>query len=168
MFLPLLFLFTVLPAIEIYLLFKIGGEIGAGNTFLIIVTTGVVGAALAKSQGIAILNQIQQEMNKGGIPGKAIIHGLMVFAGGLLLLTPGFLTDIIGFSLVIPGPRHILYVWVKELVIKASKSGNFRFQTFSSGSQNPFGGPSPFSNQQNVARDEVNGDVFEAEFEHKE
>ena len=113
MFLPLLFLFTVLPAIEIYLLFKIGGEIGAGNTFLIIVTTGVVGAALAKSQGIAILNQIQQEMNKGGIPGKAIIHGLMVFAGGLLLLTPGFLTDIIGFSLVIPGPRHILYVWVK-------------------------------------------------------
>ena len=167
MFLPFVFLFTLLPAIEIYLLFEIGGEIGAGNTFLIIILTGIVGAALAKSQGIAILNQIQTEMNKGAIPGKAIIHGLMVFAGGLLLLTPGFLTDVIGFSLVIPGPRHILYVWVKKLVAKAAASGNFRFQTFSSARNNPFT-QSPNFEKPRAPREEVSGNVIEAEFERKE
>lgn len=165
MFLPLVFLFTVLPALEIFLLFKIGGEIGGMNTFLIVVLTGIVGASLAKSQGLAILTQIQTEMSKGGIPAKPIIHGLMVFAGGLLLLTPGFLTDIFGFSLVMPGPRHILYFWVQKLLEKAAKSGRFQVHTFSAGrAQNPF-------EQANMSRKkdfEVSGDVIEAEFERKE
>lgn len=167
MFLAMVFLFTVLPALEIFLLFKIGGEIGGLNTFLIVVLTGITGAALAKSQGLAILEQIQTEMNKGGIPAKPIIHGLMVFAGGLLLLTPGFLTDIIGFSLVMPGTRHILFIWVQKILANAAKSGKFKFQTFSTQRPpGPFG--TDFDQSQTPKEFEVSGDIIEAEFERKE
>jgi UPF0716 protein FxsA len=137
MFPGLVFLFTVVPALELYLLFSIGSEIGALNTILIIILTGVVGASLARSQGFSILMKIQNEFNRGGVPGREIIHGLMVFAGGLLLLTPGFMTDIIGFSLVFPGTRHLLFVFVQKMVMNALKNGNIKFSTF--GSQNAGG-----------------------------
>ncbi|MBT4792097.1 MAG: FxsA family protein [Halobacteriovoraceae bacterium] len=133
MFGLLVILFTVVPAIEIYLLFKIGAQIGGGNTFLIIIVTGILGASLAKSQGLSILNKIQNDVNKGALPGNHIIQGLMVFAGGLLLLTPGFMTDIIGFALVLPGTRHLLLVWVKKMIERAMKSGNLNFQNFGRG-----------------------------------
>lgn len=164
MFQLLVSLFIFIPAIEIYFLFKIGGEIGTFNTFLVIVVTGFIGASLARSQGMIILSQIQNEMNRGELPAKNIIHGLMVFAGGLLLLTPGFFTDIFGFCLVIPGPRHFLFIWVQKLIGQAMKSGNFKFQTFSTGAQRP-----PESNPFTKKTDsEISGDVFEAEFERKE
>lgn len=170
MFQVLLSLFIFIPAVEIYLLFKIGGEIGGLNTFLVIVVTGFLGAALARSQGVMILSQIQREMNSGELPAKPIIHGLMVFAGGLLLLTPGFVTDIVGFSLVMPGTRHILFVWVQKMLDNAMKSGKFKFQTFSAGNM---GNNNPFMHQQSDLHNsdqqsELDGDVFEAEFERKE
>ena len=130
--LPILtLLFIIIPAIEIYLLFEIGGLIGGFNTFLVIVSTGIIGATLAKSQGISILMKIQNEVNKGALPGNQIIQGLMVFAGGLLLLTPGFLTDVVGFLLILPGSRHILMFWVKKIIDQAMVQGNFQFQSFS-------------------------------------
>lgn len=168
MFITLVFLFTVLPAVEIYLLFKIGGDIGIFYTFLIVVFTGILGASLAKSQGLMILTKIQSNISQGNIPGKHIIHGLMVFAGGLLLLTPGFLTDFFGFSLVLPGSRHFLYIWVKLGLEKAAASGNFKFQSFQSGSFGQSGaGPAPFGHDQEA--DVINDDnVIEADFTRKE
>ena len=151
MFPGLVFLFTVVPALELYLLFTIGSEIGALNTIMIIILTGVVGASLARSQGFSILMKIQNEFNQGGIPGKEIIHGLMVFAGGLLLLTPGFMTDILGFCLVFPGTRHILFVFVHKLVMNALKNGNIRFNSFGSQSAKGFyysSTHSPFEKEQ--------------------
>ena len=132
MFLILIFLFTVLPAMEIFLLFKIGGEIGGLNTLLVVLTTGIVGASLAKTQGLTVLFKIQNEMNTGKIPANQIIHGLMIFAGGLLLLTPGFLTDTIGFMLVAPGSRHFLMIWIKAWLSKMASSGSVNFQFFTS------------------------------------
>lgn len=177
--LPFIFLFTVVPALELYLLFEIGGEIGGFNTILIIILTGIIGASLAKSQGLSILMKIQQEVDRGGLPGNQIIQGLMVFAGGLLLLTPGFMTDIIGFSLVIPGSRHLLMFWVKKLIEKAMVNGNFKFQSFGTNgrggfysytstsssthtSQGDFFQEKPSSNQQ------LSPGVFEAEYKEKE
>ncbi len=166
MFLFLVFLFTVVPAIEIYLLFKVGGQIGGVNTFLIVVLTGILGASLAKSQGLMILTKIQSNMSQGSIPGKHIIHGLMVFAGGLLLMTPGILTDIFGFLLVLPGSRHFLYVWVKLALAKAAASGKFKFQTFNADSfgQNT---TSPFSQSETTDIDN-DDNVIEADFTRKE
>ena len=170
MFPILVFLFTVVPALEIYLLFKVGAQIGGFNTLFIVIATGIIGASLAKSQGLQILMKIQTEMQTGQLPGNHIIHGLMVFAGGLLLLTPGFMTDIFGFSLVMPGPRHILIIWVKSALDKAMKSGNFHFQTFSAGASRQGGGfysytsnESSFSHQKQ-ANEEIAPGVFEAEY----
>ena len=85
MFGILVLLFTIIPAIEIYLLINIGGALGGVNTILIVVITGIVGAGLAKSQGLAIINKIQKDIGAGQLPADQIIHGLLVFGGGLLL-----------------------------------------------------------------------------------
>jgi UPF0716 protein FxsA len=177
MFGILVLLFTLVPAIEIYLLFTIGGEIGALNTVVVVITTGVVGASLAKSQGLSILTKIQDEMQGGGLPGKSIIHGLMVFAGGLMLMTPGFMTDILGFSLVMPGPRHILFVWVQKLVVAAMKNGNLNFQSFGTAGQTNSGSgfhsysshssTGPRASETRNLNSEVEPGVFEAEYSQK-
>lgn len=178
LFMPLMIiLFTLIPALELYLLFEIGGQIGGFNTIMIIILTGVLGATLAKSQGLSILMKIQNEMNTGALPGNQIIQGLMVFAGGLLLLTPGFMTDVVGFSLVLPGPRHLLLVWVKKLISHSMKSGNFKFQSFSGGngafysyssSQQTYSN-NPFSQaDEKQINQEVSPGVFEAEFHNKD
>ena len=125
--------------------------------------------------------KIQEESQRGGIPGKHIIHGLMIFAGGLLLLTPGFVTDITGFCLVMPGPRHFLMVFVRKLVEEAIKNGNFQFQSYGGGSFSggSFGGgfqqqQRPDMNfeqrdfHQESRSEQVSADFFEAEFERKE
>ncbi|WP_372651599.1 FxsA family protein [Halobacteriovorax sp.] len=170
MFPILVLLFTVIPAIEIYLLFSIGAQIGGLNTLAVVILTGVVGASLAKSQGLAILGSIQNDLNRGALPTTQLMHGLLVFGGGLLLLTPGFLTDIIGLSMVFPGTRHILIIFLKDYFEKAIKSGNIKFASFGSG-----GGFSYSSTEsqpehtsfQERSNKEVEPGVFEAEFKEK-
>lgn len=156
---------------ELYLLFQVGGAIGGFNTIMLIVVTGIVGAALAKSQGLSILTKIQTQMNRGELPADQIVQGLMVFAGGLLLVTPGIVTDIVGFLLVIPGSRHLLMDFVKKAMENAMKSGNVHFSTFSSA---PGGGFSYTHYESHTAdpfqqpRESISGDVFEAEYTKKE
>lgn len=168
-------LFTLVPALELYLLFAIGGQIGGLNTILIIIMTGIAGAALAKSQGLQILYDIQTKANRGELPGDQIIHGLMVFAGGLLLLTPGFMTDIIGFSLVIPGSRHLLMAIVKKMLHNSIQNGNFNVYGFSSRagatSQGGFYSYSEYQyndKEDHRVTDDGNSNVIEAEFSRKE
>ncbi len=157
MFGILLLLFTIVPALEIFLFIEIGGKIGAFNTFAIVIVTGIVGATLAKSQGLAILQKIQNELNQGALPADQIIHGLLVFGGGLLLLTPGFLTDILGLSMVFPGTRHLLIGLTKEMIDKGMKSGKIHVYT-----NNNAG----FAYEEK--RSETNIDnIIEADFSHK-
>lgn len=170
MFPILVLLFTVIPAIEIYLLFSIGAQIGGLNTLAVVILTGIIGASLAKSQGLAILGSIQSDLNKGSLPTTQLMHGLLVFGGGLLLLTPGFLTDVMGICMVFPGTRHILIVFVKGYFEKAIKSGNIKFASFGSG-----GGFSYSSTDSHFEKNsfeqksnkEVEPGVFEAEFKEK-
>jgi len=137
MFTYLVLLFTVLPAMELYLLLKIGSHIGAANTFLIIVFTGVLGAYLAKLQGFFILKRIQENLNNGNMPSSELIDGAMVLVGGIVLLTPGFITDIIGFLLLIPLTRSLIKLWVEKRFKNVIKSGsNAHIGTFTSEQQN--------------------------------
>lgn len=172
MFGLLVFLFTVIPAVEIFLLFKIGGQIGGVNTVFIVIGTGIIGASLAKTQGLSILMKIQDEVNKGALPGNQIIQGLMIFAGGLLLLTPGFVTDLFGLSLVMPGTRHLLMFWVKRLIEKAMKNGNLNFKTFSGHGGTSGGFSYSSTNGSDIFQDhrheKVDGDIIEAEYSKKE
>ena len=168
---PLFLLFTVVPAVELYLLFEVGSAIGGFNTILLIILTGIVGAALAKSQGLSILAKIQNQMNTGELPADQIIQGLMVFAGGLLLLTPGIMTDVFGFALVMPGTRHLLMVFVKSALERAIKNGNVQFTTFGMGSQtHSSGGSFHYSSHsyKNSSEKPIQPGVIEAEYTEKE
>lgn len=156
MFAILLLLFTVIPAIEIFLFIEIGARIGAFETFIIVMTTGVVGAALAKSEGFSILSKLQSQLQSGQMPADTIVQGLMIFAGGLLLITPGFLTDIVGLCMVFPGTRHLLLIFVKKHINKAMQSGHVHFYT---------SGFSYRSSQSNNRPQDFKANTFEADFE---
>lgn len=167
MFGILLLLFTVVPALEIYLLINIGSQIGGLNTIAVVILTGIVGAALAKSQGLAIINKIQKDLNQGALPADQIIHGLLVFGGGLLLLTPGFLTDILGLSMVIPGTRHVLVKMLKAQFKKGIQNGNIFFSSNirsfnSSDFTNDF--TDDFSGR---SSENISGDIIEVDFVEK-
>jgi len=104
----LIILFTIIPAIELGLLIHVGNYIGTGNTIMIIIFTGILGAHLARLQGILVIRNVQHSVERGQVPTDAMMDGLMIFIGGALLLTPGFLTDVIGFLLLIPLSRRLV------------------------------------------------------------
>ncbi|UGB29776.1 FxsA family protein [Metabacillus sp. B2-18] len=118
----LMFLIIVIPALEIGILILSGNTIGPIPTVLLIILTGVVGAWLAKKQGLETLRKAQQEMQFGQIPGMAIIDGLCILIGGVLLLTPGFITDTVGFLLLFPYSRNkfkpILLTTIRKMIDK--------------------------------------------------
>lgn len=108
MFTYLIILFTVLPAVELAILIHVGGYIGAANTIMVIILTGIAGAYLARIQGFFVIQKIQQSMAQGNMPTDEMLDGLMIFCGGIVLLTPGFITDIMGFLLLIPWTRALI------------------------------------------------------------
>ena len=104
----LLMLFILVPATELVLLIEVGSRIGTVNTVLIIVATGVLGVSLASRQGLGVLRQIQAETAVGRMPGGAIVDGLLILIAGIVLMTPGLLTDIAGFLCLIPATRRAI------------------------------------------------------------
>jgi len=117
MFFKLLILFTIIPIAELYLLIKIGGLIGALNTVLIIFLTAVIGAYLAKTQGFIVIRKINQALKEGRLPARELLDGLFVLLGGFTLLTPGFITDFIGLSMLFP-PTRTLYIKLSVQIIQ--------------------------------------------------
>lgn len=120
----LILLFTITPIVELYILFQLSGVMGPWSTIGLVLVTGVAGAYLAKSEGKLIINKIKMELNQGKLPGNQLLNGLCVLIGGALLLTPGILTDILGFSLVIPGLREIFKVYLKRKFKKVIEEGD--------------------------------------------
>ena len=112
MFLRLLLLFTVLPLLELALLVKIGRAIHVGPTLALVIVTGVVGASLAKHQGLRTLRRIQADLAQGRMPTTELVNGLMILVAGAVLITPGVVTDAFGFALLIPPIRALLRRWV--------------------------------------------------------
>ena len=106
---PWLFiLFVLVPALELYILIQIGTVIGAWNTFLLILATGLLGSWLAKSQGLATWRAINERFAQGQIPGKELMDGAIILVCAALLLTPGVLTDAIGLAGLVPWTRSLL------------------------------------------------------------
>lgn len=112
----LILLFTVVPVVELFLLIKIGQHIGVGYTLAIVILTGIVGAYLARSQGFRTLRRIQEDINEGLMPADKIFDGVMILCGGILLLTPGFITDLAGFMALVPLTRHLIKLWLKRKI----------------------------------------------------
>jgi len=105
MFFYIFLLFTVFPIFELYILIKIGQNIGAINTVLIVVFTGIFGAYLARLEGLRVFYSFQKEINEGRMPAAPLLDGFLILIGAVLLITPGVLTDILGFLLIVPFTR---------------------------------------------------------------
>ena len=100
--------FLIVPVAELLLFIWIQDRIGLVPTLLGIVGTAIIGASLVRRQGFAVWSRFQSELSAGGLPGQQIAHGAMVLIGGALLLTPGYLTDAVGFLLMVPGVREVV------------------------------------------------------------
>ncbi|RMF61356.1 MAG: FxsA family protein [Calditrichaeota bacterium] len=126
MFWILFLAFTLIPILELYLLIKIGGMIGALNTVAIIFTTALIGAFLARQQGMKVLYQITTALREGYPPGRELVEGALVLIGGILLLTPGFFTDFLGLTLLIPQLRSLYSFLFLKWIQKRISSGKWR------------------------------------------
>lgn len=112
----LFLLFAMVPLVELALLVRLGSHIGLPTTIGLVLATGATGALLARNQGIQAWQRLQGELAAGRFPGEEIFDGVLVLGGGLLLLTPGLITDLIGFAALIPGTRALIKSQVKRRV----------------------------------------------------
>ena len=119
--------FTIIPVSEIYILIAIGGQIGILPSIALVILTGIVGASLARSQGLQTLGRIRDSFQQGVVPGEELLNALLIAIAGIVLLTPGFLTDAAGLFLLIPATRTLCREWLKrriELVYAQHNMGN--------------------------------------------
>jgi UPF0716 protein FxsA len=138
-FLLLVVLFVLVPIAEISLLIRVGGAIGAINTIIFVVFTAVLGAYLVRQQGFAVISKLQEETNAGRMPAMQIAEGVALLFAGAVLLTPGFLTDAVGFALLMPPIRQAIIAWVTSRSL--SGSTNFTFTQHGAGRPRAQSGP---------------------------
>jgi len=104
----LLLVFFSVPLAEIYVLVQVGGVIGAAPTIAMVVLTAVIGAAIIRHQGLATLARVRRDLERGEVPAEALLEAAVLLIAGALLLTPGFVTDTLGFACLIPALRRAL------------------------------------------------------------
>ncbi|MBG9793212.1 exlusion protein FxsA [Paenibacillus dendritiformis] len=121
----ILIVLTLIPALEIYGFLLVSGWIGGWNTFLLILLTSVIGAIIARYEAAQVWGDAQKQLQARQVPGRAVIDGLCILAGGVLLLTPGFFTDILGFTLVFPLTRPLYRHYLLKWIEKKMKDGSF-------------------------------------------
>tara|TARA_Y100000741_G_scaffold152850_1_gene115429 strand:+ start:363 stop:788 length:426 start_codon:yes stop_codon:yes gene_type:complete len=122
----ILLLIVLVPIIEIYLLIKIGAQIGAATTIVLIFTTAIVGVYYAKYEGLNTLRSGFSQLSKNETPAYEVISGAAIALGALLLIIPGFATDIMGFLIIFPITRKVLFkLFSKKFSKKTEKKNNF-------------------------------------------
>ena len=168
MFAKLFLLFAILPIVEIALLINMGDIIGGWNTVAIVIITAFFGAHLVRQEGVSTLATAQQKMRSGAMPGQELAEGLLLLIAGVLLVTPGFITDGIGFLFSLPFTRPLiaralLKQYGHQIVMRttqSSTSSGFHYQH----TQQQATPRSPFNQQPT----RPNGDVIEGEYQRKD
>ena len=122
-------IFVAVPLLELFLLIRLGGAIGLFPTLSLCVLTGVAGAWLARREGLRALWSFQQRLARGGVPGRTLMDGLCILLGGALLLTPGLLTDVVGFSLLVPPSRRWIQKRIQSRIERQLADGSLRVTT---------------------------------------
>lgn len=120
-------LFILVPLIELAVLVFLGSIIGFWYTILIVIATGFIGALMAKRQGVKTLSRIRSNLEKGIVPSDELFQGALILAGGLLLLTPGLITDITGFALLLPQTRRLIGKVIISLIRRKIQSGQIQY-----------------------------------------
>ncbi|MDN2663833.1 FxsA family protein [Psychromonas sp. 14N.309.X.WAT.B.A12] len=151
MFARLFLIFTGVSLLEIFVLVKVGGFIGAWPTISLVILTALIGSALVRSQGLQLIQKVQQRMAEGEMPGQQLIEGMMLIVTGILLVTPGFVTDITGLLLLQPTIRGN----IAKLIL-----ANVKFAP-----QGTMGG---FSSQGFTRQSASDDTIIEGEFERRE
>lgn len=127
LFTKLILLFTVVPVIELFILFKLASYTNWLATIGLVILTGIAGAHLAKKEGRQIISEIKYQLSEGNMPGEQMVNGLCVLIGGVLLLTPGILTDAFGFTLLIPVTRSFYKQFIMDKFKKIIERGSFTY-----------------------------------------
>lgn len=147
--------FIAVPLIELAILIKVGEVIGLLPTILLVIATAIIGVSLLKRQGLATIAKARSTVEAGEFPVESVVDGICLLLAGAFLLTPGLLTDTVGFTLLVPAFRRNLAKWLFD---KFKSSGNIHVHTFGTGGPNdPGAGPS--------GRTPPDGGVIEGEFE---
>lgn len=127
MFLKLLAAFLLIPIIELALLIQLGRWIGLGWTLALVLVTGFLGAALARRHGFRAWVAIRDELRAGRVPASALADGLLILIGGIVLLTPGLLTDLFGFAMLVPASRNAFKRVLRRRFERAVRHGDASF-----------------------------------------
>ena len=151
MFARLFLLFTGMSLLEIFVFVKVGGFLGVWPTISLVIITALVGSALVRSQGLQLVQKLQERMAAGEMPGQQLIEGVMLIITGILLVTPGFVTDFGGLLLLQPSIRAAIakFLLANVKFASAGSMGGFTSQGFGQRSSN-------------------DDSIIEGEFEHKE
>lgn len=165
MFPILLLLFIFVPIIEIGLFIQVGGFLGLWPTIALVLITAFVGASLVRSQGIQTLMSVQGRLQQGEMPAQQILEGVMLAVAGVLLLTPGFMTDALGMLVLLPAPRAMIAKKMMEKMVVTNMSGGFQAGGQCGFGQSPFG-QDPFN--RDPSDQSKDGNTFEGEFEKKD
>jgi len=115
--------FILLPIMELWVLFRVNDHLGLGATLLIVVMTGIIGAWLARAQGVMVMLQIQRDLAEGRMPAPRLIDGTMILVAGAFLVTPGLITDTAGFLLLVPAVRSYIRNWLRDKIEQKLKDG---------------------------------------------
>jgi len=127
--LVLFLFFTLIPLAEIYLLIQVGQVIGTWDTVGLVVVSGIIGAYAAKTQGKRVIGQIEEQLRSGGEPSSIFLQALLVFVGGIFMIAPGFITDILGMSFILPFTRNLYVGTLKKLFKKGVSIGKIHVYT---------------------------------------
>lgn len=124
----LVLLFLVVPLAELYVIIQVGQAFGALNTIALLIIISATGAWLVKREGMSVWKRFQRQVESGAVPGKEIADGVMILFAGALLMSPGFLTDILAIALLLPPVRAVIRgVLMKQA---AKRAGIIRVQRF--------------------------------------
>jgi UPF0716 protein FxsA len=126
----LFLLFAIVPLLELLILIKIGSHIGALNTIALVILTAFLGLMLVRLEGLRTLRQIQLTLAQGQIPAEELLDGVLIFTGGILLLTPGVLTDLLALVLLIPYTRLRFKRWLRRRFDRMTAAGKIRLHHY--------------------------------------
>jgi len=154
-------LFITVPIIEMWLLIEVGSQIGALSTIFLVFLTAAIGLALLRQQGLATLLRVNEKMTQGQLPASEILEGVALAVGGALLLTPGFVTDAIGFACLIPFSRRLIVALLLKNGIKSMTGG--QAGVYFSGNLQGHSGRDPNSDRVDSASDK-NSETIEGDF----
>jgi UPF0716 protein FxsA len=119
------FLFLIVPVLEIATFVLVGSQIGVLPTIGLVIVTAIVGATMLRVQGFATLNRIREQIDRGQLPDRELVHGLMILLAGVLLMMPGFITDTLGLLLFIPAVRDLAWQMLRQRIMVVARSPGF-------------------------------------------